>query len=169
MTIIGVAGPIAAGKSALAKTLADNGFGTRASFGGYVRKVADERGVPTERDELQRLGEELLAELGAVEFTERALHGIVGPDLVIDGVRHVAVSDALAARADRYLLIFVELDDARRQARLEAREGRPVDLVALDGHSTEREVVLLLSRADLVVGGEETDAWRRVVELLGSE
>lgn len=169
MTIIAIAGPIAAGKSALAEALADHGVWTRASFGAYVRKIAHERGVPTERDELQRLGEELLTELGAVEFTERALHDIAGPDLVLDGVRHVAVSDVLAARADRYLLVFVELDDAQRQARLEAREGHPVDLGALDGHSTEREVDLLRSRADLVVGGDESDAWRRVVALLEGE
>jgi dephospho-CoA kinase len=166
VTIVGIAGPIAAGKSALAKALADNNVGTRASFGAFVRKVANERGVPEERDELQRLGEELLNELGAIEFTQQALDGIVGENLVIDGVRHVAVSDALAARADRYVLVFVELDDAQRQARLEAREERSVDLAALDGHSTEREVGLLLSRADLVVGGDESDAWRQVVALL---
>lgn len=167
MTLVGIAGPIAAGKSDLAKTLAAHRVGTRASFGGYVRRVARERGVADERDELQRLGEPLLAELGAVEFTERALAGIAAPDLVVDGVRHVAVSDALAARPVRYLLVFVELDDERRRARLEAREGYPVDLATLDGHSTEREVPLLRARADLVVGGEEVDAWRRIVERLG--
>lgn len=169
MTIVGIAGPIAAGKSALAQALIDHGVGTRASFGAYVRNVAHERGVPAGRGELQRLGEELLAELGATEFTERALDGIVGQTLVIDGVRHVAVSDALAARADRYVLVFVELDDAQRQARLEARDEGSVVLAMLDGHSTEREAALLMSRADLVVSGEETDAWRRVVALLRGE
>lgn len=169
MTIIGIAGPIAAGKSALAQALIDHGVGTRASFGAYVREVAYERGVHPSRDHLQRLGEELLNELGAIEFTDRALEGAVGNDLVVDGVRHVAVSAALAARADRYALVFVQLDDAQRRVRLEAREGHPIDLEALDRHSTEREVALLLADADLVVSGDETDAWRRVVALLSRE
>jgi hypothetical protein len=72
----------------------------------------------------------------------------------------------LSARADRDLLVFVELDDRRRQARLQAREGHPVDLAVVEGHSTEREGHLL-SRADLVVGDEVSDAWRDVAALVG--
>jgi len=49
---------------------------------------------------------------------------------------------------------------------LQAREGHPVDLAVVEGHLTEREGHLL-SRADLVVGDEVSDAWRDVAALVG--
>jgi hypothetical protein len=37
-----------------------------------------------------------------------------------------------------------------------------VNLETLDAHSTEREVPLLRQRADVIVHGDASDAWRRV-------
>jgi cytidylate kinase len=165
VTIVGIAGRIAAGKSELAKRLVSI-VGDRTSFGGYVRQVAFERGLSDDREDLQQLGEQLLDELGAREFTDRVLATVAGPNYVVDGVRHLAVSDALAARDDQYLLVFVELDDATRRQRLETREGQTVDLAALDKHSTERELPLLRARADLVVSGSESDSVGKVSRAL---
>jgi hypothetical protein len=148
----------------LAKELASRGFGQRASFGGYVRHIAASRGVPDERGYLQELGQQLLAELGPAEFTNQALAGL-GGDLVVDGVRHVSVNRALAARAQRYLLVFVEIGPEARLRRLRER-GADDDLATLDAHSTEREVPLLRQHADLVVVGDDPESWKLVAARL---
>lgn len=156
MRIVGVAGAIGSGKSALSRALAGEGGGARVSFGDFVRDQADAREVEPTRENLQALGEQLIDELGAPEFVRRVLTDQTTTELiVVDGVRHLAVDEALRRIAAEYLLVFVEVDGETRRRRVREREGRDVDLAELDRHSTEREVALLRERADVVVDGAD--------------
>jgi cytidylate kinase len=165
--IIAIAGPVAAGKSDLSRKLALALAAQRVSFGDYVRSVAEDRGVPLTRGALQGLGEQLISDLGAVEFTTRTVALAPPTDtLIVDGIRHVAVNAALAAQADDYHLIFVEADNRTRTARLEKRGEGPVDLVAIDSHSTEVEQPELRKRADLIADGTDPAAASKLAAAL---
>lgn len=168
MRIVGIAGAIGSGKSELSHALARELDGVRLSFGDFVRREAEARDVEPTRENLQRLGEQLIDELGAPEFVRRVLTERPPADLlVVDGVRHLAVDEALRKLAEQYVLVFVAVDDETRRRRLVEREGQEVDLAALDQHSTEREVSSLRERAAAVVDGTDSaTAVERVRELL---
>jgi dephospho-CoA kinase len=157
--IVGIAGAIGSGKSELSRTLARELNAERVSFGDFVRREAEARGVESTRENLQRLGEQLIDELGAPGFVRRVLTELPPADLlVVDGVRHLAVDEALRMIAAQYVLVFVAVDDDTRRQRLAERQGHDVDLAALDQHSTEHEVPLLRERAATVVDGTDSAA-----------
>ena len=56
MRIVGIAGAIASGKSELSRTLARELNAERVSFGDFVRREAEARGVQSTRENLQQLG-----------------------------------------------------------------------------------------------------------------
>jgi hypothetical protein len=107
---------------------------------------------------LQSLGEELIHELGWLEFCSRVIDRSkwtrTGP-LVIDGIRHV---DAFLAIAEltapiRAVLVHLSLDGEKGLASRAMRGG--IDTALLrepESHSTERDVIGRLPEiADLVV------------------
>jgi dephospho-CoA kinase len=155
--IVGVAGAIGSGKSEVSRTLARELGATRLGFGDFVRREAEARVVEPTRENLQELGEQLIDELGASELVRRVLADAPPAELVvIDGVRHLAVDEALKELATEYFLVFVEVDDDTRRKRLTEREGHEADLAALDHHSTERELPLLRARAAAIVDGTDS-------------
>lgn len=168
MRIVGIAGAIGSGKSELSRALARELDAERVSFGDLVRREAEARGVKPTRENLQQLGEQLIDELGAPGFVRQVLTEHPPANLlVIDGVRHLAVDEALRKIAAQYMLVFVTVDDDTRRRRLAARKGHDVDLAVLDQHSTEHEVPLLSVRAATVVDGTDSGAAvERVRELL---
>jgi dephospho-CoA kinase len=70
--IVGVAGAIGSGKSELSRALTQIG-GVRLSFGDFIRDEARRHELDPTRENLQQLGEQLIAELGAEEFVRRLL------------------------------------------------------------------------------------------------
>jgi dephospho-CoA kinase len=166
--IVGIAGAIGSGKSELSRALARELDAERLSFGDLVLREAKAHGVKPTRENLQHLGEQLIDELGAPGFVRRVLTDRPPGDLlIVDGVRHLAIDEALRKIAAQYVLVFVSVDDETRRRRLAAREGHDVDLAVLDQHSTEREVPLLSERAATVVDGTDSAAAaERVRELL---
>lgn len=169
MRIVGVAGGIGSGKSELSRALARSTGGVILSFGDYIRTEAERRGVEPTRESLQQLGGHLINELGAPELVRRVLSEHSQAEvLIVDGVRHLDVNEALKKMASQYLLVFVDVDDETRRRRLVEREGHEVDLAAIDQHSTEREVPELRKHAAAVVdGGDNAAAAKLVRELLG--
>lgn len=159
MRIVAVAGAIGSGKSELSRALARALDASRVSFGDYVRGESEARVIEPTRDNLQALGEQLLAQLGPREFVLRTLAGRPPADLlIVDGVRHLVVDEELRKIAAQYRLIFVEVDDETRRRRLSEREGLEVDLATLDAHSTEHDVPLLRERASLIIDGADVEA-----------
>lgn len=164
--VVGVAAGISAGKSTYVAALAAATGAQRTAFGEFVRKLAAERGLDfNSREVLQELGESLKADLGPEEFVRRVLAETT-PDapLVVDGVRHTDIADALAvAVAPRtFFLVFLDADEATRQERAAIRAERD-RLRELDQHSTETQVHdgSLRERAHLVL-----DARRDVTGLV---
>lgn len=145
-TVICFAGRIASGKSSVSTAFADR-FGWRyASFGKYVREVAQSKGHDiSDRSVLQTLGANLIDELGWETFCWNVLLSAGwkdGEPLVVDGVRHIEAYRAITTLVAPSLAVLAFLDvedgllDSRRQVRgLSPDEGR------LETHSTEIQVV----------------------------
>jgi dephospho-CoA kinase len=154
---VALTGRIGTGKSTVARELSSLLGWPEASFGDYVRARASERGLDTERGVLQELGQQLIEERGFDGFVEDVLAdaGInpAAQPFVIEGVRHVAVLEALQRAAGAEVaLVYLEASDEARAERLRAREGAHAPVETWEQHETERDVKAELpTRADLVL------------------
>jgi dephospho-CoA kinase len=144
--VLGLSGQIASGKSTIARALTEVIRCERVSFGGYVRKVAASQGYNEDRRTLQDLGQDLIEELGAEQFCIEVLRDqaptfVPGKNLVIEGIRHAEVVEALSflVQPSALALVFVQVDERTRRNRLALREGEP-SLEKADEHDTEQQV-----------------------------
>lgn len=156
--VLALSGRTAAGKSSISKILAEDFVWPLASFGGFVRAEAEDRGLPSDRGTLQWLGESLISELGWREFCLAVLAsgGIDAPvpPCIVEGVRHLDTVASLRAIFAPARVVHVHLDvsDDVRAARLADRGINATEGEAWEMHSTERDVLNdLPSQADLLV------------------
>jgi len=145
------------GKTTLADQLAARFHWRKASFGGYVRQVAKERGLEPSRTVLQNLGAQLTAEQGWQSFCSNTLDRVSfrpGESLVLDGIRHVNAVVTLRdlVKPSRFFCIGVEVPAASTYDRLRRRSGEDATPEHL-AHSTEREVKDVLQLCDLRISG----------------
>jgi len=168
------AGKIGSGKTALTTALAQALECKRASFGDYVRQVVESRALEQTRENLQRIGTEIL-EHDRFAFCDAVLRHAGwkrGDGLLIDGLRHLETIDPLQQLVDpaRLKLVYIEISDGTRLERLQARgEGNPDALAVAEAHSSEKQVAgILAPRADLIVDGGDPiyENVRRVLEWL---
>lgn len=154
------AGRIASGKTTLSSTVAQVLGWPRVAFGDYVRSVAAARGLGIEGHVLQELGACLIEEQGWGDFCRSTLAQAsawrAGRPIVIDGIRHAEVLEALrplVAPAD-LLVILLKAPDETRLARLRARRNATRDRRRADTHSTEVQLGSTLPPlADLIIDG----------------
>ncbi len=158
--VVGVGGPIGAGKSVIGDELASIYAGARRSFGGAVRRRAEATGQPLDRGSLQELGDEIIATLGWDDFCGEVLGETTdGAVVVVDGIRHDAAIDAFIAMVGkpRFRLVFVDAPRDERLARLIARDGiTEAEFDAAESHPNERELSLVRERADVLVDNTKT-------------
>ncbi len=172
--IIGFAGPIASGKSTIIREITQIKPCLVASYGNYVRAVAETQGIEGSRDALQALSNELLRQYTHVELaklvTEHSGWKINQP-LLLDGVRHseaIGAFKALFPTIPVYL-IFVETPVSVRSNRIERRDGISLNDAAIhDKHNTEIEANTgLKDIADYVLDGTDlAGALSLMLELL---
>ncbi len=156
--IIAISGRTASGKTTLANALAEAVDGVAASFGDHVRMLALKLGRPTDRATLQELGQAAV-EADPSSFAHQVLSAVEVPAseiIVLEGLRHVAIRDALCAYAGSIgspiRFIHIETEDAARAARLDARGENPSATARHDAHATESDVRdRLRDEADCVV------------------
>lgn len=155
--IIGIAGPIASGKSTLARALSREYSLRLIGFGEYVRHEAQARGLDTaDRLVLQDLGQSLVDE-DAGSFVQGVFQRakVRSADrIVLDGVRHCSVWDEIlsfaSSRGSTARLIFLEMSEPERRRRLDARGMSYDQALIQDRHASEVEVhARLADRADL--------------------
>jgi dephospho-CoA kinase len=162
--VIGFSGPIASGKTMLAREFQRGSKSPYTSFGDYVRKVAVERGRdPHSREVLQTLGLNLIDELRVTGFCQAVLdqaHFIPGHSLILDGIRRedsLPVLKQIIAPSD-FLLVYVDIDEGTRIERLRARgvDCSPEAIKRIQEHPTEIEVATIIRKAaDLIVDGSQ--------------
>ena len=155
-SIIVLASRIGAGKSTLARALAEVSGLPIVSFGQYVKSITTERKLPLSRENLQTVGEELVAN-DPKEFTRRALASIdfrIGA--IVDGLRHQTVLTEIRSLAPDLpvAVIFIQVADAIRLERLTARGMSANEILRANNHPMELALEeQLLPLADLVLDG----------------
>lgn len=159
--IITLAGPIGSGKSTLARAIAAASGAASAGFGNYVRSLAAERGLDVERRQvLQDLGHELV-QADARAFLDRALawsgHA-PGQDLLLDGLRHASILDALRQREaeglDTVTLFYLDTPRETRRARVADRGVSVTQMETDEAHPAEQDLdEKLRAAADAVLDG----------------
>jgi transcriptional regulator with XRE-family HTH domain/dephospho-CoA kinase len=158
--VLAFSGRIASGKSTLSAEVARSLGWKRASFGDYVRIVAKSQGLEPSREVLQDLGESLAKT--PEEFCRSMLAHFgwqSGEPLVIDGVRHREIVEALRRLVAplELRLIFVDSADEQRRERLVRKTDLDLDkMPRIESHSTEKQVSSVLPDiADLRVSTEQ--------------
>lgn len=167
-------GRLGSGKTKLSKGVAMALGACWTGFGPTIKRIAVERGMPVTRTDLQTLGADLVCN-DPVALCRRVIdEASVSGDqrLVIDGLRHRSIYDALSllSKPRRLWCIYVDVADAVRFVRLMARDALDLDAIkTLDAHSTETQVPETLRRlADHIAdnNGELDDTLRGVLRWL---
>jgi dephospho-CoA kinase len=156
MRVIAFAGPLGSGKSEVAKRLAELLGVQCVSFGDVVRQEASRRRIPTDRQSLAKLGRDMIEEEGEARLFDRLLGVIDTADVaVVDGVRSVAMAEAIRNRAALELFYLTadtstRLDRVKRRqragdietaAQLEASDRDPLELGARDVEAVADRVI----------------------------
>jgi len=153
--IVALAGAIGSGKTTLARALADRLGWPTASFGDYVREQARRRGLDLgSRKVLQDLGQSLVEE-NPERFLAEALEWMdydAAAGLVLDGLRHESVWQALRARSEKLperpvVLLFLDTPEDVRHARLRDRGLDDAAIATADGHRAEQDLTAHLRAA----------------------
>lgn len=149
-------GPIGAGKTHLARAVADSLGWACVGFSDEVRRVAASRRLGDDRTTLAEVGALLVRdEPNAFCRAVLARGGWTpGQPIVIHGLRHISILSEMNAIVAPLTVkhIHVQVPPEVRTDRLRRRGESEV--ATLDAHSTERDVVEMLPRlADLVVDG----------------
>lgn len=175
--VLGFAAPIEAGKTTVSTFVAERLSAPWVSFGGYLRRLAQEKGREVTRETLQDLGDELVR-TDVRAFCLNVLKQQPwrpGVPLVIDGVRHLEVFNALGeilAPAAEYL-IYINVDRLTQEKRLQRDELRhEKSLEELERHPTERQVrTVLPDKAALVLDGTQSpeELTQKVIEFFASK
>lgn len=156
--VLAISGAIASGKTTIARYVASAVGWPWTSFGAYVRAEAERRGFPDDRPTLQRLGDELVAH-GIESFCRAVLVAAgwsPGSPAVLDGVRHVAVVQALRdlVAPQPLVLVYVTVPADVRATRLQVRGVGFSAQQQHDAHANEADVLTSLPQmADVVLDG----------------
>ncbi|MER9223162.1 DUF429 domain-containing protein [Mesorhizobium sp. M0644] len=148
--IIGISGPIAAGKTTLARALEEMGFAyTRFSL--VIDQELENRGQPLDRHHRQALGDEINRTGRQRWLAERTLSRVgAAQAIVVDGLRFPEDHAYLAEQAGgSYVHVFVDADESIRRNRyaMRAADG---DFDAVAASAVESQINSMRSLADLV-------------------
>lgn len=153
-------GPVASGKTTVARLLSERLIWPTVSFGTYVRDEAKRRGIALERAQLEGLGAHLIATRGHEQFLLDVLDGQVSTDeFILEGVRHVDMLRAVKrlCRSATSVYLHVSVDERyQRWLRREMLTDTPATRTtfgALASGEVERHVYALEGSADLVADG----------------
>jgi len=158
--IVGIAGQIGSGKTSLAKELCKRLNWQLISFGSFVRSEANRRGLKIERAALQQLGENLISEFGPAEFVRQVLcSNKPFSNIVIDGIRHVEIWQAIQSVAQKGILVYLDVPEEVRIARLHERDDSDIDSIKLAMlHPMGKNIYLLRQYSNLVLFDETIES-----------
>lgn len=166
--IIGFCGQTGAGKTSVVRELAHLLGGEVVSFGSYVRAEALRCGKEIDRLTLQTFGQNLIDEYGYERFVQQVLPSSRLEQnvlILLDGVRHVDIWQAVQGLLPQSMLIYLHCDEEQRIERLLTREHLSLSAVqSILQHPMDQNIVLLRSLANLLVLSTELE--RTVSEII---
>jgi dephospho-CoA kinase len=159
--IIGITGAFASGKSLAADTLASKYNLPTFSFGKMIESMLISEGLVPTRQNLQKRGYETIEAVGYDGIAEMLLKTNdidTHKPCVIEGIRHIAVSDYYRAKfQDQFLLIYIDSSKQSRFERIKGIEYKKIIINSseqfdlIDGHEIEAQIDSSKANADLIV------------------
>jgi cytidylate kinase len=150
--VIAIAGKPGARTSNLSKQLSQTLGVSALEFGGFVRSLAGKS------KDLQTVGHRAVQRMGPVKFLEAFLEHNRASEkdiLIIDGVRHVGIWNAIHAKFLRSLLVCIDVPERELVKRLMQRDGlNEQEALKRLTHPVESEFHDLLCVASLVLHAE---------------
>jgi dephospho-CoA kinase len=153
--LVGVSGPICAGKTTTARFLEGGGF-AYARFSQVIDEELAKQGLPMDRRSRQAAGWDLHERFGQAFLAERVLQRVSGSALiVIDGLRFIADRDFFAVRSgSAFLHVHIYADPELRRCRFEADGGSQEAFWEAEAAEVEGEVGALGKLADVRVSND---------------
>jgi hypothetical protein len=162
--VIVLSGPPVSGKTRIAEKLhsehLDWGW---ASCGEFVKAEAKRRGTDTSRLETDKLGQQLVNDLGGEQFLSAVLTNSTIPSdastLIIDDVYHAEVFDAIKRRWGHLDFVTVGLPDSMRRQLLRKQAVPDAEVQASKANPLETAVSHLAAqhRPEMVLEGAQTE------------
>lgn len=154
-----IAGKICSGKSTLANDLSKWLKMPKASFGSYLEHYSKSQGLPTDRKELQDLGERLIEEdhkgflKNVIEYSTPK-----SSNLIFEGVRHKVILEEIKQKSEKTYSIFLDVKEEVRRERFINRE-KSMDASAMakedfdlrSKHNVERELDELKYQCNYII------------------
>ncbi|HVW98671.1 MAG TPA: hypothetical protein VHA56_22075 [Mucilaginibacter sp.] len=162
--VIGIVGRISSGKSTLAKRICNHYQAKTLSFGKYLFDYSQAQGLPTEREDLQALGEQFIANDPSL-FFQNVLNSQTNlPQIiVIEGIRHKAIFNEIKTRFTNAVFAFIDVPiDIRYKwyiERIKAGDSKISfeKFVEIDSHPVECEINDIKVSCDLIFGQDLPD------------
>jgi len=174
--IIGLAGPIGAGKGYVADILTSQYGFQSLGFGNLVKQALEKEGEQITRKNLQEKGKQIIEQVGYKGIVDLLLENAdTATNYVIDGIRHIEVVNYLRQLyGESFQLVFV---NAPREVRFKRAKTRmQYENVSTIGQfrkheddPLEKNIMLLKSNASLVISntGSKKDLEEAIKKFLG--
>lgn len=153
-----ICGGICSGKTYLANLIATKKNYPVASFGGYLKSYCERNNMPIDRKTLQDIGERFVQE-DPVHFAKNVINYSIGNKntIIIEGVRHISIFEAITTIVQQSQSIFVEADLKTKYGRYINRSKSSdtfktmKEFIEMDNHPVEHQIKLLKPMCDIVV------------------
>lgn len=174
--IIGLTGTFSSGKDTAAEYLESRKGFQHISTGDIIREHVRARGLPTDRDTLIRVSNEIRAQKGPGIFGEEALLRIHG-NAIVSGLRNVKEVEALKASGEPFILLAIDAPSETRWRRAISRK-RLTDDVTLEKFIEQEKIEArnpygqqihdVIAMADIVIQNDAApkDLYWRIEEAL---
>jgi uncharacterized protein YprB with RNaseH-like and TPR domain/predicted nuclease with RNAse H fold/dephospho-CoA kinase len=151
--VIGLSGPIAAGKTTAGKFLESQGF-HYGRFSQVLESLLNEKGIKSNRQNLQKIGEEVNKNQGQRWLCKKLLQMLPNQgDMVIDGLRHPEDHAFMVETfGSAFLHLYIDSpEDVRMERYVTNNMGKKREFLKAVKHSVEAKVLKLYSLAHIVV------------------
>jgi dephospho-CoA kinase len=170
--VIGVSGPIAAGKTTVCRYLEHKGF-SYARFSAVIDEMLSQAGLPIDRPHQQAMGEQLNKSPGQRWLCQQLMKQIPedAGEVVIDGLRFPEDHSFLVERfGTRFLHLHVSALRDSREARYIHTGGTAEDFQAAERALTEsqHDRMAALAHVTVVNGVNLAHLWRQVDRVIGA-
>lgn len=153
--IIGLCGPISAGKTEAARYIEKQGY-YYVRYSQVISEYLEENKIDINRKNLQRYGEIIFRDYGQYWLNKRLLKKIANKDyIVVDGIRHLEDITFLKELSfNNFKSVYIDTDfDIRKERFLSNNEG---NYDAISNHASESEIEALKSVADYIISNNRT-------------
>ena len=140
MRVVGISGPMEAGKTTASRFLADMGY-RYGRFSSVLARLLGERGIVATRHSLQDIGQEVHISPGQRWLCDQLISELDSNRIVIDGMRHPEDHSTLVEHfGASFTHIFVSAPESRREERYKRHGEVAYDFATASKHPVERNI-----------------------------